>query len=223
MDEILTIARHQTAAQRTVQSQAGSGLTTNYPYAPFPEQVFVDGVPQRQVGSLADVGQGTFYVEGSSNNKIFTPTSLYIGTNPSGKTVAITSMHNFLNLGVGYSGLTIRGIGIRRYSNALPQYGVVRFDGNNNISNSIIENVVIEDVSTIALQSNACHGNVIRHVTIRRAGYRAIGGHRADNLTIDSILIENCNTENFNSSPDSGCIKVTSSQHVTLKKQYLEA
>lgn len=197
-------------------------INDNYPCAPFPEQVFIDGEPLTQVGSLGAVTAGTFFVDGTmAGNKIFTPTRLYIGTNPSGKTVNVTDLHNFLNLGQGYTNLTIRGIGIRRYGNALPQYAVLRFDGNNNTTNSLLENVVIEDTAGISATSNQCHGNTFRHVTVRRAGYRALGGYRSDNLTFDKVLIEYANTENFNSSPDSGCIKVTQSQHVTLSNSIL--
>lgn len=197
-------------------------INDNYPCAPFPEQVFVDGTPLTQVGSLGECTTGTFFVDGTTaGNKIFTPTRLYIGTNPNSKTVNVTDLHNFLNLGQGYTNLTIRGIGIRRYGNALPQYAVLRFDGNNNTTNSTLENVVIEDTSGISFTSNQCHGNIVSHVTVRRSGYRAMGGYRSDNLMFDNVLIEYCNTENFNSSPDSGCIKVTQSQHVTLRNSIL--
>ncbi|QQS20317.1 right-handed parallel beta-helix repeat-containing protein [Candidatus Saccharibacteria bacterium] len=192
-------------------------INANYPQAPFPEQVFVDGVALTQVGSLGACVAGTFYVQGTTSNMIFTPSTLYIGTNPAGKTVNVTDMHIFLNLGTGYTGLTIRGFGIRRYGNSLPQYSVLRFDGNNNTTNCLAENIVMEDIATAALTSNQCHGNTIRNVTIRRAGYRASGGYRSDNLLFDNILIEYTNTENFNSSPDSGVIKVTQSQHVTVR------
>lgn len=192
-------------------------INDNYPAAPFPEQVFIDGVPLIQVTTLAACTAGTFFVDGTTaGNKQFTPTRIYIGSNPAGKTVAATDMHVFMNLGAGYTNLTFRGIGIRRYGNALPQYAVFRFDGNNNVSNSLIENVVIEDVATMALTANQCHNNTIRHVTISRAGYRALGGYRADNLVFDKVLVEYTNTENFNSSPDSGSVKVTQSQHVTV-------
>lgn len=197
-------------------------INDNYPCAPFPEQVFVDGTPLTQVGSLAECTAGTFFVDGTTNSsKIFTPTQLYIGTDPSGKTVNVSDLHNFLNLAGTYTGLTVRGIGIRRYANALPQYAVLRFDGNNNNAGAVLENVVIEDCSGISFTSNQCHNNTISHVTVRRAGYRAMGGYRSDNLVFDNVLIEYTNTENFNSSPDTGCIKVTQSQHVTLRNSIL--
>ncbi len=197
-------------------------INDNYPCAPFPEQVFVDGTSLTQVGSLGEVTTGTFFVDGTTaSNKIFTPTRLYIGTNPSGKTINVTDLHNFLNLGNGYTGLTVRGIGIRRYGNALPQYAVLRFDGSNNNAGALLENVVIEDCSGISFTSNQCHNNTVSHVTVRRAGYRAMGGYRSDNLLFDNVLIEYTNTENFNSSPDSACIKVTQSQHVTLRNSIL--
>lgn len=191
-------------------------INANYPYAPFPEQVFVDDTPLVQVGSVADCTAGRFYVEGTTSNMIFTPTRLYIGTDPTGHTVAVTDLHQFLNLGSGYTGLIVRGIGIRRYGNALPQYAVFRFDGSNNTAGGLMEHVVIEDVATQATSSNQCHGNTFRHVTVRRAGYGGMAAYRSDNLTYDHVLIEYTNTQGFNSSPDSGGVKITQSQHVTI-------
>lgn len=193
-------------------------INANYPCAPFPEQVFIDGVAQTQVGSLAACTAGTFYVAGSTASDFtFTPTTLYIGSDPTGKTVNVTDLHQFLNLGSGYTGLTVRGIGIRRYGNALTQYAVFRFDGNNNVAGGLMEHVVIEDVAGQATSSNQCHGNTFRHVTVRRAGYGGMAAHRSDNLTYDGVLVEFTNTENFNSSPDSGAAKITQSQHITIK------
>lgn len=215
---------HSPTSTSGASDTGGTGwqwINPNYPCAPFPEQVFIDDTPLTQVGSLAECTTGKFFVQGSETSKIFTPTTLYIGSDPTGKVVNVTDMHVFLNLGSGYTGLTFRGIGVRRYGNALPQYGVFRFDGNNNVSNSLVENVVFEDMATLAATSNNCHGNTFRKVTFRRIGYRATGGYRSDNLTFDRILIEYCNTENFNSSPDSGCVKVTQSQHVTLNNSIL--
>ncbi len=192
-------------------------INPNYPCAAFPEQVFIDDVALTQVASLAACTAGNFYVEGTTaSDYTFTPTRLHIGTDPTGKTVHVTDLHLLMNLSPSYTGLTIRGIGIRRYGNALPQYSVLRFDGTNNTTNCLVENVVIEDIATLAATSNQCHGNTFRHVTIRRAGYRATGGYRSDNLIFDKVVIENTNTKGFNSSPDSGGIKITQSQHVTI-------
>lgn len=212
----------QTSGADDGTEQFWKWVNDSYPCAPFPEQVFIDGTPLTQVGSLAECVAGTFFVDGTTaSNKIFTPTRLYIGTNPTGKTITASDLHNFLNLAGGYSGLTIRGVGIRRYGNSLAQYAVLRFDGAGNTANSVLENVVIEDCAAMSFSINQCHNNTITHVTIRRSGYRSSGCWRSDNIVFDNILIEGDNAGHFNTSPDAACIKVTQSQHITLRNSIL--
>ncbi len=66
-------------------------LDPNYPLAGYPDMVFVDGAPLRQVASRSKVVAGTFFVD-EANQK------LYIGDNPRGRTVEGTAYRNSLVL-----------------------------------------------------------------------------------------------------------------------------
>lgn len=66
-------------------------IDPNYPLAGYPDMVFVDGQPLRQVASRSAVVAGTFYVDTSGQK-------LYIGTNPAGRTVEGSAYKNTLLL-----------------------------------------------------------------------------------------------------------------------------
>ena len=68
---------------RGAPDNAGSWsfVNANFPMAAHPDQIWIDNVAQRQVGSLAAVTPGTFFHDEASNQ-------LWLGTDPSGKDVA---------------------------------------------------------------------------------------------------------------------------------------
>jgi hypothetical protein len=68
-----------------------------YPYAGFPDQVFINSDPLKQVGSKAAVTSGTFYVD-------YTNSILYVGTDPSGKTVEASTQFKALQFENGSQG-----------------------------------------------------------------------------------------------------------------------
>src|SRR5437879_9999434 len=80
----------------------------NYPYAGWPDMVFANNIPLRQVGSAADVAAGTFFVDESAH-------TLILGDDPAGKTVEATRFDRLLQLDPGADGSVIRGIGVEEY------------------------------------------------------------------------------------------------------------
>ncbi|MGZ6979845.1 MAG: hypothetical protein ACXVJW_17180, partial [Acidimicrobiia bacterium] len=57
----------------------------NYPMAAHPDQIWIDGTPQRQVASLAQVVPGTFFHDEAGSK-------LYLGTDPTGKSVRASTL-----------------------------------------------------------------------------------------------------------------------------------
>ena len=79
-----------------------------YPMAGDPQMVFVNGIPLRQVASLAQVAVGTFHYDWSARR-------VTIGNNPAGQTVELAARPVALVLGGGKN-YTVRGIGFRRFA-----------------------------------------------------------------------------------------------------------
>lgn len=192
-------------------------INPSYPCAAWPEMVFVDGVQLTQVNSLAAVTSTTFYVAGSStggtgsNKYDFNPTKIYIGINPLGHEVRISDLQTCMTAWSGTSGVTIRGIGVRRYATSMPQAACIKMAG----SDGTLENVHIEDIATSGATSTNPN-NIFRHVTAIRCGNRGFSAYQSDDLVLESVRAEYCNSEHFNYAPECGGMKVGASRRVTI-------
>jgi hypothetical protein len=83
-------------------------LTPSYPAAGLPEQVFVDGVPQRQVTNPWAMGPGAFMVSRATH-------TLWLGDNPAGHTVEITVLGSALAVTPGAAGTKVLGLGFEHW------------------------------------------------------------------------------------------------------------
>lgn len=193
-------------------------INPDYPCAAWPEMVFVDGVQLRQVNSLAGVTASTFYVAGShvggtgSNKYDFNPTKIYIGINPAGHEIRIADLQTCLTPWSGASGITIRGIGIRRYATSMPQAACLKLACNG----GLIENVHMEDIATMGIKvTNA--NCILRNVTAIRCGNGGMAAYQADDLLFDKVRAEYCNSEHFNYAPDCGGSKICALRRITVR------
>ncbi|WP_375426339.1 right-handed parallel beta-helix repeat-containing protein [uncultured Friedmanniella sp.] len=178
-------------------------LNPAYPMAAHPDAVWIDGTEQTQVSSLSKVTAGTFYVDYGSK-------ALYLGTNPSGRTVAASTLSQAVSLRA--SGTTIRGVGFRRYASSVPQQGVITtyYPGQH------LENVEVRDSSTggIGIFDTGCS---LKNVTITGSGQMGLQASYADGLVVDNVSIRNSNDQHFNATPSAGGFKVTTTRGFTLK------
>src|SRR3954452_13031358 len=125
-----------------------------YPLASWPEQVFVDGVAQKQVASRGAVTAGTFYVDTGAHR-------LFVGSNPNGHEVRASVLS--IGLTISGAGSVVRGIGVQRYATSVPDKGALR----STAPDVTIENVVVRDNATQGLFVGGNQGarNTLRHVT----------------------------------------------------------
>ncbi len=87
-----------------------AAIDPQYPMAGQPDQVFIDGAPQRQVSSRSAVGNGSFYFDRAHSQ-------LWIGTNPTGHTIEATAYAKAMQFSTSHSsGSIVRGIGIADYA-----------------------------------------------------------------------------------------------------------
>ncbi len=122
----------------------------------------------RQVGSLAEVTAGTFYVDYSTS-------SLYLGSDPTGKSVAASTLQQAIYL--QSNGSVLRGFGVRRYAASVPQFGSVLIQA----QNVLVENLDIIDSSVNAI--SVISPNVtLRHVSAIGSGMLGVIGFQADGL-----------------------------------------
>jgi hypothetical protein len=174
-----------------------------HPMAAHPDQVWVDGVAQRQVGSRAAVVPGTFYVDEAAQR-------LFLGTSPSGHSVRASDIAEAIYLNHA-TGSVVRGLGVRRYATPILRYGTVKAFGDN----TRLQDLVVEDSATVGIGVGGT-GVTIDHTTVRRSGQLGINAHQSDNLVLTANRVEDNNTEWFKEIPVAGGIKITSSRHLRI-------
>ncbi|MBC7632329.1 right-handed parallel beta-helix repeat-containing protein [Aeromicrobium sp.] len=185
--------------------QSKSFIDPAFPMASYPDQVFVNGAPLRQVKSASLVKPGAFAVDYSKD-------TLTIGSDPSGKSVRASDLPTAIQFVSPKS--TLQGIGVRRYASQMAgAKGAVYVAGSAN--GSIIRDVVIEDSATQGLAIIKPDIDVQR-VTVRRAGGLGILATAADRLRIRDSIVEDNNVEHFNVAPSAGGIKVSRLRGLTI-------
>ena len=178
-------------------------LDPAYPLAARPEQLFVNGVAQRQVGSRSAVVPGTFFVDLSNSR-------LYMGTSPVGKEVRSSLLK--IAMSVQGAGSVVRGIGVRRYATSLPLMGTVRVLA----KDVTLENVTVADNATQGIFVNKS-GATLRKVTSQRNGSMGVQAVYADGLKVDRSRIVSNNTERFKKAPAAGGLKITRSRVLSFR------
>lgn len=155
-----------------------------YPLAARPDQVFVDGVARRQVGSLAQVGPGTFWVDEANSR-------LHIGDDPTGRTVEAS----FLSYGIWVNhgdGSVIRGIGFRHYASDNTYGAALRAYADR----MVVENCHFVD-NAWAGASVLGHDTTFRRNTARGNGNMGLHTWQNDRLVVEGNHFAGNNTERF--------------------------
>ncbi len=179
----------------------------DHPMAAHPDQVWINGVAQRQVRSKTNVVPGTFYVDYAAER-------LWLGSSPSGREVRASDLVRALM--IRSAGSVVRGLGIRRFAPSVPDMGAVTVENNG----VLIENVAITDSATTGLHvgsGTTTSGVIVRNVRVSRSGMLGINASYADALTLDHVMSVNNNTEHFNTSPVSGGVKIGRTRGIAVR------
>ncbi len=177
-------------------------VNASFPMAAHPDQVWVDGQAQAQVGSVGQVAAGSFHKDDAGNR-------LYLGTDPSGRDVRAATRVKALS--IRGAGSTVRGIGFRRYSPSVPDMGAITAEA----PNITLEHLVVTDMATTGVSVLSTGAN-LRNLDVSRSGMLGIHANYADGLRVQGVIAQRNNVERFNNSPVSGGLKVTRTRGVTV-------
>lgn len=177
-------------------------IDDRYPMAAHPDQVWVGGEGLRQVARPSDVGAGSFAVDRETQ-------SLVIGTDPTDRAVRASVLSRAMQL--QSEGVTVRGLGVRRYATSVPDMGAVTVERDG----ALLEQVVVRDVATGGIFVGAA-GATLRSVSAERNGMIGVAANFADDLLVDRLVSRDNNTEHFNRAPVAGGMKLTRSRGVTI-------
>lgn len=183
-------------------------LDPAYPMAAHPDQVWVDDVPQRQVGSIAAVRPGTFFVDEDSD-------LLYLGSDPTGRDVRASDLAKAVS--VRAAGTRVIGIGVRRYATSVPHMGSVTVEA----PQVRLEDMAIEQNATTGLHVLARRVRLTR-LSLRGNGMMGLTTNGADGLRIDGLHVVGNNRERFNPAPAAGGAKIGRSTDVEVRDSVFE-
>lgn len=174
-----------------------------HPMAAHPDQVWIDDARQEQVGSLAAVRPGTFFVDEPAD-------LLYVGSDPTGREVRASALDKALS--VRAPSTRVLGIGVRRYANSVPHMGAVTVEA---------PGARLVDVSVVENATGGLHvmGRRARLVRVRVAdnGMMGMTATGADRLRLDRLRATGNNRERFNPSPAAGGAKIGRTSDVVVR------
>lgn len=174
------------------------------PMAAHPDQVWLDGEPQRQVGSQAELVPGTFYVDDAAD-------LLHLGSDPSGRKVRASVLPRAIALRA--AGTSVRGVGVRRFAPSVPHMGAVTAEA----AGVTLTGMRIVDNSTTGLHVSA-PGVRVQRVRVVRNGMLGMSATYADRLRLVRAVARRNNTEGFNTSPVAGGAKIGRSRDVVVRR-----
>ncbi|WP_431198304.1 right-handed parallel beta-helix repeat-containing protein [Leifsonia xyli] len=177
-------------------------INPSFPMAAHPDQLFVKGTSQRQVTDASKVVAGTFAYNEAAK-------TLITGTDPTGGDTRASTLQKAFT--IANSGDVLRGFGIRRYADSVPDMGVLTATK----GGTTLENIAVTDSATQGISLGGAN-NVLRNVTVARNGLTGVHADYADNLTVQNLLAAGNTAERFNTSPVSGGMKITRSRGVTV-------
>lgn len=211
----LTLDRAPTQTRGEQVSGYGSFMVPEYPIAHWPEMLLLDGQQLQQVQTLVEVGPGKFFVQGAGGTgNTYTSTHYFIGDDPIGHEVRVGNLARAMS--ISKDDITIRGIGVRNYVTALPDWGAINWSGN---PRGVVENVMFQNISTEAIHTES-HDSTIRSCTFRMCGQKGVGSNTSDGLTIEWCEFDTCNNRVFNFGPDAGAVKLTRCQYPIVRYNY---
>lgn len=184
------------------QDESARFVDPAFPMAGYPDQVWLDDVALRQVGSASAVAPGTFYVDTLGQR-------LVIGSDPTGHRVDASTLVKGIQ--IQGAGSTVRGLGVRRYADHLSAFGAISAE----MPNVTLENVVVTENATVGIFAWAS-GHTLNHVSATANGLLGLSANTVDHMTVKSSAFTGNNTEHFKTEPSSGGIKISRSAGVTV-------
>lgn len=184
------------------------------------DQCYIDGVRQQRVLSTTP-GPGQFHVDANTN-------TIYLGTNPSGKTVRMASKRALF---VTDTAISLRGIGIRRYTQgvagtvgATTGAELIYYGGNNSDTVTTIERCAFTDFGVIGLSLNRKTFKV-DHCVFARSGRNLMvagGSIGSDNLEITNCTFVDTNMGQFPREPTAAAVKIVRSKDTIVTDNYFD-
>ncbi len=185
-------------------TESGWGFVNpSYPMASWPDQVFFDGQPFKQVKTAAEVKAGTFAVD-------YPAQQLIIGSNPTGHAVRASTLDKAMS--IRGANTVLSGFGVIGFAPSVPHMGTITLER----PGIKVDNVEVSQNATTGISAIADNIS-LTNVTSNQNGMLGIHASGAYNLALDQVEANGNNVERFNQAPVSGGIKVHRSRGITIQ------
>ena len=195
-------------ATRFARDAGTASVDPTFPMATYPDQVWIDGARQQQVGSTSAVRPGAFYVD-------YTSSKIYLGTDPRGRTVTASTLAQAMR--IHSPGVLVRGISVRNFAPSVAQMGAVTIEA---------PDVTFQDAAIVANATTGMHiaagGATVRNVTLADNGMLGLATTRADGLHLEGSVIRRNNLERFSRTSTAGGARITRTRDVVVRDTRIE-
>ena len=190
-------------------------LQDGFPAADLPDQLFLDGVPLRQVVDFDALETGTFLVDRARQR-------LFLGSDPSGYLVEVSVYDEALELVRGAEGSTVRGLGFAQFSPPAQdgESGMVKGDA----ADLTFERNTFAFSAAVGLNIYAPGARIFDNQFVHN-GLAGFGAWRADGLDMQRNRFAFNNRENFVSMgvvAAAAGAKITRSESVSIIDNHFE-
>jgi Ca2+-binding RTX toxin-like protein len=185
---------------------APSGVAGSNPEAPYPNDLYFNDTVYTRVGSLSQMGHGTWYYDSATG-------TAYLSDNPTGATVEL-GVTPFAFGESSAQGVVIKGLTIEKYANPA-QTGAIQWGGNG--WHLTDDTVTLNHGGGAQLSQNAIvlGGRYIDN------GELGIGAWHATNAKIIGAEVAGNNYAGFSTGWEAGGIKVDNSLNVQILDSYV--
>jgi parallel beta-helix repeat protein len=207
--QLTTFSRQSGYWVASGQTQQGQRLGRNcdpaYPRCTYPEQLFINDVLLKHVGSLGAVGPGKWYFDYAADK-------IYFADDPTGKKVE-TSVTDRAFDGVA-SNVTIRGLTIEKYANPAGR-GVIGYV--NAGTGWLVENNTVRWNAGAGIKTGS--GMKALNNNIHHQGQMGISGS-GNNVLVEGNEIAYNNTSGFSMGWEAGGTKFTRTDGLVVRDNY---
>ena len=171
----------------------------------WPEQVFIDGSAQLQVGTADTPAAGEFKLDADRH--------VVLGSSPAGKTVEVTVRRTWITITA--DDVTIDGLTMRHAANGPQNGGLQESSGADRL---VVRNSVMSDTHGAVVNFQGTIGSALLNSDVSRGGQLGvhIGGSFTTGVTISGNRIHDNNTEGFQTGWEAGGLKAAVSTDLTL-------
>lgn len=167
----------------------------SYPMSSSPQMVFVNGTALTEVSRLDQINATSFYYDAAAKR-------MHIGVDPTSKTVEIAVKRRAFI--VNASGVTIRGIGIRRYGsveNTAASYFAGAMTNSGGVNNILFENNAFTENASRGLYISPSSGVVVRGNLFISNGMNGFHALSPNDLLFEKNTVQLNNTERYSFTP----------------------